>query len=87
MILKKLQIIISLPSVILMSISLIFNYKYLMYISLAGIFLALIIKQVRSSRKKYVLGHPERKKDKYYYDDYESEGELSEIDIDIGSDD
>ncbi|MDL4842375.1 hypothetical protein [Aquibacillus rhizosphaerae] len=57
---KKIEWMIQLPSLILLLISLLLNYKTGSFISIAGVFLSLIIRQIRLHKYSYILGHPER---------------------------
>ena len=56
---KKLQLLIALPSILLVSVALFFHLDFLFYLSLAGIFLAMMIKQFRMRGQMYEMGHPD----------------------------
>jgi hypothetical protein len=54
----KLQLLRALPSILLLCVSLFFDLDYLLYLSLAGFLLAMVIKQLRMRNRMYELGHP-----------------------------
>lgn len=62
---KKFQLLIALPSILLLCVSLFFNLDYLLYISLAGFLLTMVIKQLRMRNRMYELGDPDRNLDRH----------------------
>jgi hypothetical protein len=56
---KKLQLLIALPSILLLTVALFFHLNYLFYLSLVGVFLAMMIKQFRMRGKMYEMKHPD----------------------------
>ncbi|KPL58492.1 hypothetical protein [Rossellomorea vietnamensis] len=56
---KKLQLLIALPSILLLSVALFFHIDFLFYLSLVGIFLAMMIKQFRMRGQMYEMRHPD----------------------------
>lgn len=56
---KKLQLLVALPSIVLLSVALFFHLDFLFYLSLAGVFLAMMIKQFRSRGQMYEMRHPD----------------------------
>jgi hypothetical protein len=67
---KKLQLLIALPSILLLTVALFFHLNYLFYLSLVGVFLAMMIKQFRMRGKMYEMRHP-----------YRVDGDSTEIDV------
>ncbi|WP_430787286.1 hypothetical protein VBD025_16050 [Virgibacillus flavescens] len=57
---KKIQLMIGVPSLILLFLSLFLNYKSGLLISIGGAFVSLIIRQIRLQKYSYMLGHPDR---------------------------
>lgn len=66
---RKIQLMISLPSSILLIYSLLTDYKTGLFISLGGVFVSLIIRQIRLQKYSYMLGHPDRHFDRISHDD------------------
>ncbi len=69
---KKIQLMIAVPSLILLLLSLLLNSKTGSFISLGGVFVSVIIRQIRLHRYSYMLGHPDRhfnRCDRIRYDD------------------
>jgi hypothetical protein len=56
---KKLQLLIAFPSILLLSVALFFHLDVLFYLSLAGVFLAMMIKQFRKRGQMYEMRHPD----------------------------
>ncbi|UXH46549.1 hypothetical protein N5C46_11055 [Rossellomorea vietnamensis] len=56
---KQLQLLIALPSILLLSVALFFHLDFLFYLSLAGIFLAMMIKQFSMRGQMYEMRHPD----------------------------
>jgi hypothetical protein len=67
---KKLQLLIALPSILLLTVALFFHLNYLFYLSLVGVFLAMMIKQFRMRGKMYEMRHP-----------YGVDGDSTEMDV------
>lgn len=63
---KKLQLIIALPSAILFLVSYLLNNYLCLFISLGGIFIATVIRIIRINKRGYVLGHPDAEKYDYH---------------------
>jgi len=78
---KKLQWLIALPSILLLCVSLFFDLDYLLYLSLAGFLLAMVIKQLRLRNRMFEMGHPDRDLDRH------ENGEEDDTDIDVSRDD
>ncbi|MGG1629719.1 hypothetical protein [Rossellomorea sp. NRS-1567] len=78
---KKIQWLIALPSILLLCVSLFFDLDYLLYLSLAGFLLAMVIKQFRMRHRMYELGHPDRDLDQH------ENGDESDSEIDVSGDD
>ncbi|WP_156291869.1 hypothetical protein [Oceanobacillus salinisoli] len=57
---KKIQLLIAVPSAILLFLSLFLNYKTGLFISMGGVFVSFIIRQIRLQKYSYMLGHPDR---------------------------
>ena len=55
---KKLQLFIALPAIILLGIALFFHLDFLFYVSMVGIFLAMMIKQFRMRGQMVEMRHP-----------------------------
>ena len=56
---KKFQLLIALPSILLLSVALFFHLDFLFYLALAGIFMAMMIKQFRMRGQMYEMRHPD----------------------------
>jgi hypothetical protein len=56
---KKLQLLIALPSILLLSVALLFHLDFLFYLSLGGVLLAMMIKQFRKRGQMYEMRHPD----------------------------
>lgn len=56
---KKLQLLIALPSILLLSVALFFHIDFLFYLSLVGVLLAMMIKQFRKRGQMYEMRHPD----------------------------
>ncbi|GAA0603100.1 MULTISPECIES: hypothetical protein [Virgibacillus] len=78
--LKKIQLIIGLPSGILLLTSLFLDYRIGLFISLGGGLVALIIRQIRLQKYVYMLGHPDRHLSRGDSDDLLEKAETYEID-------
>lgn len=78
---KKIQWLIALPSILLLCVSLFFDLDYLLYLSLAGFLLAMVIKQLRLRNRMFEMGHPDRDLDRH------ENGEEDDTDIDVSRDD
>ncbi|MHA7136530.1 hypothetical protein ACRTEV_04570 [Rossellomorea arthrocnemi] len=78
---KKIQWLIALPSILLLCVSLFFDLDYLLYLSLAGFLLAMVIKQLRLRNRMFEMGHPDRNLDLH------EDGEEDDTDIDVSRDD
>lgn len=78
---KKIQLLIALPSILLLCVSLFFDLDYLLYLSLAGFLLAMDIKQFRMRNRMYELGHPDRNLDRH------EDGDEGDSEIDVSGDD
>jgi hypothetical protein len=78
---KKLQLLIALSSILLLCVSLFFNLDYLLYLSLAGFLLAMVIKQLRLRDRMYELGasRPESRR--------HEDGDEGDSEIDVSGDD
>ncbi|KAA0566736.1 hypothetical protein F0342_01405 [Bacillus sp. CH30_1T] len=59
----KVQLLRGLPSILLLCVSLFFDLDYLLYLSLAGFLLAMVIKQLSLRDRMYELGLPDRNLD------------------------
>ncbi|WRP07237.1 hypothetical protein U9J35_03460 [Rossellomorea aquimaris] len=77
----KIQWLIALPSILLLCVSLFFNLDYLLYLSLAGFLLTMVIKQLRLRERMYEMGHPDRNLDRH------ENGEKGDSEIDGSGDD
>ncbi|WP_273851991.1 hypothetical protein [Guptibacillus spartinae] len=60
---KKTQIIIAVPSSLLLVISMITSYKAGLFIAMAGLFVALLLRQIRLWKYRAILDHPSRRYD------------------------
>ncbi|MDT9025819.1 hypothetical protein [Rossellomorea yichunensis] len=78
---KRIQLLIALPSILLLCVSLFFDLDYLLYLSLAGFLLTMVIKQFRMRHRMYELGHPDRNLDRH------ENGEEDDSEIDVSGDD
>ncbi|MGF3104441.1 hypothetical protein [Rossellomorea sp. DUT-2] len=78
---KKIQWLIALPSILLLCVSLFFDLDYLLYLSLAGFFLAMVIKQLRLRNRMFEMGHPDRNLDRH------KDGDEGDSEIDVSGDD
>ena len=58
---KKAQIIIAIPSSLLLIISLLTSYKAGIFIAMAGLFIALLLSQIRLWKYNEILDHPSRR--------------------------
>lgn len=58
---KIIQIIIAIPSCFLLLFSLLTSYKAGLIIAMAGIFVGLLLRQVRLWKYRAILGHPSRR--------------------------
>ena len=58
---KKAQIIIAIPSGFLLIFSLLTSYKAGQFIAMAGIFIALLLSQIRLWKYSAILDHPSRR--------------------------
>ncbi|MGG1686539.1 hypothetical protein [Pseudalkalibacillus sp. NRS-1564] len=70
---KRVQIIIAIPSCFLLLFSLLTSYKAGLIIAMAGIFVGLILRQVRLWKYRAILDHPSRR-----YSSEESFGDSEE---------
>ncbi|WP_377890785.1 hypothetical protein [Alkalihalobacillus sp. R86527] len=80
---KKSQVIIGIPSGLLLLISMLISYEPGIIFGLSGCFVALVLRQIRLHRYSYRLGHPDRYSDEYGYgssDDLLDEAETYERD-------
>ncbi|MFC2949993.1 hypothetical protein [Virgibacillus sediminis] len=85
---KKIQLMIAVPSSILLFLSLFLGYNTGLYISMGGIFVSLIIRQIRIQKYAYMLGHPDRHLGRFSNDnsiDPLEQAETYEIDFEKGS--
>ncbi|RBP06209.1 hypothetical protein [Rossellomorea aquimaris] len=78
---KKIQGIIALPSILLLCVSLFFDLDYLLYLSLAGFLLAMVVKQLRLRNRMFEMGHPDRNLDRH------EDGDEGDLEIDVSGDD
>ncbi|MFC4558336.1 hypothetical protein ACFO3D_08930 [Virgibacillus kekensis] len=81
---KSIQVTLGILSLLLLSISLLVNYNNGVIISLIGLFISLILRQVRLQKYAYILGHPDRHAGKYGSDnssDLLTQAETYEEDI------
>ncbi|MCA0173951.1 hypothetical protein [Bacillus sp. RAR_GA_16] len=60
---KKTQMIIAVPPSLLLIISLITSYKAGLFIAMAGLFVALLLRQIRRWKYGAILDHPSRRYD------------------------
>lgn len=58
---KKAQIIIAIPSSLLLIASLLTSYKAGLFIAMAGFFVALLLRQIRLWKYGAILNHPSRR--------------------------
>ncbi|QHE60271.1 hypothetical protein FHE72_03870 [Rossellomorea vietnamensis] len=56
---KKLQLLIALPSILLLTVALFLHIDFLFYLSLVGVLLAMMIKQFRKRGQMYEMKHPD----------------------------
>jgi len=57
---KKAQMIIAIPSVFLLIFSLLTSYKAGQFIAMAGLFITLLVRQIRLWKYGEILTHPNR---------------------------
>lgn len=60
---KKMQVIIAIPSIPLLLFSLLTSYKAELFIAMAGLFVALLLRQIRLWKYRAILDHPSRRYD------------------------